>query len=150
MRDWIVQRYQGSRTSPVWTDLWTFATSIDFRFRDCKNDLEIMQVLATDDMMEIGLRRLAAFIYEQRSGDRVGAAHMLGTAPPGGSSDVAPTWMVTSATAHSKTEFQRRERAESEARQRKKKGDGKGDGKDKDRKGPKGGGRGGAQAQATA
>ena len=27
--DWIVQRYQGSRTSPVRVDLWTFATTID-------------------------------------------------------------------------------------------------------------------------
>ncbi|CAK0845232.1 unnamed protein product, partial [Prorocentrum cordatum] len=125
------RRYQGSRTSPVWVDLWTLATSVDLRLRDCGSDLEIMQVLAKDDMMEIGLRRLAAYVYEQRSGDRVGAQHMLGIAPPGGSADVAPTWMVASAMMHTKIEHQRRERVEAEARHRRKndKGGGRGDGR---------------------
>ena len=142
VRDWIAQRYQGSRSSPVWVDLWTLATSVDFRLRDCSSDVEIMQVLAVDDMMEIALRRLASYVYEQRSGDRVGAQHMLGTVPPGGSADVAPTWMVASATTPSKTEHQRRERVESELKNRKKKGDPKGGGRG-DGGQPKGGGRGG-------
>ncbi|CAK0843894.1 unnamed protein product [Prorocentrum cordatum] len=49
--DWIAQRCQGSRSSPEWVDLWTLATSIDFRLRDCKSGVELMQLLAGDDMM---------------------------------------------------------------------------------------------------
>ena len=100
-----------------------------------------MQVLSRGDLMEISLRRLASYVYEQRSGDRIGAQHMLGTVPPGGSADVAPTWMVSSATQHSKVEHQRRERVEAETRQRGKqgRGGGRGDGG----RGRGGGGRGG-------
>ncbi|CAK0825270.1 unnamed protein product [Prorocentrum cordatum] len=87
----------------------TLATSIDFGLRCCKNDVEIMQALAGDDMMEVALRRLAARVHEQRTGDRVGAQHMLGVAPPGGSADAEPAWMVASATTHSEMEHQRRE-----------------------------------------
>ena len=156
MRDWIAQRYLGSRSSPVWIDLWTLATSIDFRLRDCGTDIEIMQVLAVDDMMEIALRRLAAYVYEQRSGDRVGAQHMLGITPPGGSADVAPTWMVSSATTHSKTEHQRRERVEAELRNRSKREKGGGRGGDGGRgaggrgQGGRGGGRGGGATTSPA
>ena len=115
-----------------------------------------MQVLAVDDMMEIALRRLAARVYEQRSGDRVGAQHMLGIAPPGGSADVAPTWMVSSATTHSKTERQRREGAEAELRSRNKRDKGGGRGGDGGRgpggrkQGGGGGGRGGGAAATAA
>ena len=156
VRDWIAQRYLGSRSSPVWIDLWTLATSIDFRLRDCGTDIEIMQVLAVDDMMEIALRRLAAYVYEQRSGDRVGAQHMLGITPPGGSADVAPTWMVSSATTHSKTEHQRRERVEAELRNRSKREKGGGRGGDGGRgaggrgQGGRGGGRGGGATTSPA
>ena len=39
--------------------------------------------LATDDTLEIKLRRLSSFINGARTGDRVGAAHMLAVQPPG-------------------------------------------------------------------
>ena len=113
-------------------------TSIDLKLKDGKNGMEIPQALAADDAMEIGLRRLAVHCYEQRGGDRAGAMHMPGAAPPGGSADAAPTRRVASATTHSKTKHQRRERAEAELRScRKKEGDGKGGGRD-----GRGGGRG--------
>ncbi|CAK0869773.1 unnamed protein product [Prorocentrum cordatum] len=135
VRDWIAQRCQSSRGSPVWVDLWTLATSVDFRLRECKTDLEIMQVLSAEDMM-VALRRLAACVHEERSGDRVGAQYMLGTAPPGCSAEVAPARMVASANTHSKTERPRCERVESELRARKKKK------KKKKKEGEKGDGRG--------
>ncbi|CAK0823433.1 unnamed protein product [Prorocentrum cordatum] len=51
-RDWIAQRCRGSRSNPVqWVDLWTLSTITDFRLNDCAGDVEIMQVLAVDDMM---------------------------------------------------------------------------------------------------
>ena len=103
-------------------------------------------------MLELALRRLAAFIYESRSGDKMGAAHMLGVAPPGGQSDIAPTWLVQAATSHSKLEHQRRERADAEMRQRNRhpkgsKGDGKGS-KGEGKRGGRGGGGGGAATQS--
>jgi hypothetical protein len=37
--------------------------------------------------------------------------HILAVAPPGSQVDIAPSWLVTEATAHSKAEHQRAERA---------------------------------------
>ena len=34
VRDWMSQSYTGDRRSDVWIDLWTFATTIDFRVAD--------------------------------------------------------------------------------------------------------------------
>ena len=55
------------------------------------------------------LNKLAAHVYETRTGDRVGAQHMLAIQPPGAGLDLAPTWLITDATAHSKAEHQRAE-----------------------------------------
>ena len=133
VRDWLNHRYTGSRASPVWADLWTLATSIDYGLRGARSEQEVLQILGTQDVMELSLRRLAAYSYETRTGDKVGAQHMLAAAPPGAETDVAPTWLVQSSTMHSKQEHQRDERVNwSAARQRK--GKGKGDkGKDKGR-----------------
>ena len=62
----------------------------------------------------------------------------LGAAPPGSHSDVAPTWLVHAATAHSKMEHQRSDRVYWSEKNRKK---GKGGGKGKKGKdgAPKGG-----------
>ena len=124
------------------------ATAIDFKLRTCQSDEELMKTLGTDDMLELSLRRLASFVYEARSGDKAGAAHMLGVAPPGGQTDIAPTWLVQAASSHSKLEHQRRERAEAELRQRNR-GGGRGG---KDGRGGRGRGRGrgaeGANPQA--
>ena len=98
-----------------------------------------MKFLGTSDLMEISLRRLAAYMYESRSGDRTGALHMLGVSPPGSQTDVAPGWLVQSATAHSKAEHQRAERVAADAKRRGK-GDGKGGGKPWSKRDTKGGG----------
>ena len=140
VRDWLSQRYSGSRTSSVWTDLWTLAASVDFGLRTARSEREVLETLGQNDVMELALRRLAAYMYESRTGDRVGAAHMLGTAPPGTDSDVAPTWLVSDATAHSKAEYQRAERAQAAFRQR------RGKGKGREGKGDKGKGKGGGGA----
>ena len=86
-------------------------------------------------MLEIALRRLAAYLYVSRMHDTVGGSHMLAVQAPGGATDVAPTWLVDTATSHSKAEFQRSQRVLQEQRRapKGKKGDGKGD-----RAGPKG------------
>ena len=46
-------------------------------------------------------------MFEKRTGDKVGAAHMLGVAAPGSATDVAPTWLVSEATQHSTQEYKR-------------------------------------------
>ena len=96
-----------------------------------------MAALASDDGLELALRRLSSFIYEKRTGDKSGAVHMLGVAPPGAEADVAPTWMVEGASTHSKAEYQRDQRVKwSESHSSSSTSKGKGKGKDK------GGGRG--------
>ena len=111
------------------------ATAVDFRLRTCQSDEELMRVLGSDDTLELSLRRLASFVNEARSGDKMGAARMLGVAPPGGQTDIAPTWLVQAATSHSKLEHQRRGRAEAELRSRRKIDKGKDKEGKKDKKG---------------
>ncbi|CAK0884075.1 unnamed protein product [Prorocentrum cordatum] len=95
-RDWLSQEVTGQRHTAVWTDLWTRS--------------ELLTRLASDDALELHLRRLASYVYEMRTKDKVGAAAMLAVRPPGSAADLAPTWLVTEATTHSKAEHQRDER----------------------------------------
>ena len=53
---------------------------------------------------------------------------MQGVAPPGASVDIAPSWLVSESTLHSKYEHQRDERVAAARNRKGKKGD-KGDGK---------------------
>ena len=129
MREHLLQTYMGSKTSPVWTDLWSLAVGVDFRLGQAKTEGELFQILAVDDFVEVSLRRLAAYTYENRTGDRVGANTMLAVVPPGTQRDIAPTWMVDTATAHSKQDFQRTERVATAQKR------GKGKGKDSESKG---------------
>ena len=101
----------------------------------------------------MGLRRLAAHVYQARTRDRTGAARMLAISPPGAGLDIAPSWLVNDVTIYSKNEHQRGERvtAADHVRHRQNKGDAKGDGKGKDGKGTgkgKGKGRGGGPEAA--
>ena len=64
VREYLSECYQGSRASPVWADLWTLGTSIDFRLGMVTSELELMQVLSEDDSVELGLRRIASFVFE--------------------------------------------------------------------------------------
>ena len=144
VRDYLNQSYKGGRDDHVWKDLWTQGPQIDFLVARAAvhGDLGIQRALASDDTLELGLRRIAAYVYEQRTRDTTGALVMQGVAPPGASVDIAPAWLVSESTLHSKYEHQRDERVAA-ARQRNwhkdkdkgKKGKGKGD----DKWTPKGG-----------
>ena len=86
---------------------------MDYLLGGCKTQTELLTKLASDDALELHLRRLASYVYEMRTKDKVGAAAMLAVRPPGSSADLAPTWLVSEATAHSKAEYQRDERVSS-------------------------------------
>ncbi|CAK0846343.1 unnamed protein product [Prorocentrum cordatum] len=109
-RDWLSQEVTGQRRTPVWADLWTAATNVDYLLGGCKTQSELLTRLASDDALELHLRRLASCVYEMRTKGKVGAAAMLAVRPPGSAADLAPTWLVTEATTHSKAEHQRDER----------------------------------------
>ena len=47
----------------------------------------------------------------RRTGDADAANHMLAVRAPGGDIDIAPSWLVSSGTVHSKAEYQRKERS---------------------------------------
>ena len=151
IRHWVETNFSSMRGSEIWIELWDRASQIDFgAAAHGANDQELLAWLASNDLVEVHLRRLASVKYRVRTGDKTGASQMLAIKAPGAASDVAPTWLVNEVTAHSKAEFQRAERV--------RKGGGKGDPKgkpDKDKgKDPKGKGKGkdgaagGAAAQA--
>ncbi|CAK0903818.1 unnamed protein product, partial [Prorocentrum cordatum] len=110
-RDWLSQEVTGQRRTAVWTDLWTAATNVDYLLGGCATQSELLARLASDDALELHLRRLASYVYEMRTKDKVGGAAMLAVRPPGSAADLAPTWLVTEATTHSQAEHQRDERA---------------------------------------
>ena len=118
-RDWLRAEYTGARSSPTWTDLWSAATAVDFAAANAKDQKELITILATDDAVEINLRRLASFSYERRTGDSSGAAYMLAVSPPEAQKDVAPDWMVGDATLQSKAEHQCSERVTATSRESK-------------------------------
>ena len=123
----VVRFFGGKMDSDKAIALFTAARLVDARMALCRSEQERIEVLLKDDAIEINLSRICAWIYERRTGDRNGALHMLRIRPPGAGEDIAPTWCVTEATAHSKQEFQVQDRV---ARLRKvdTKGGGKGDG----------------------
>eukprot|EP00959_Pyramimonas_sp_CCMP1952_P253906 5304602-Pyramimonas_sp.AAC.1 len=97
-----------------------------------------MICLNTNDNVEIGLRHLSAYVYESRTHDKAGAARLRAVTAPGSGIDIAPGWLITEATTHSKMEHQRAERVSAELRRR---NGGKGKDKDKGRgRGDKGSG----------
>jgi len=113
-REWLSQNFAGAREGARWIDLWTTAAQSDFVIgqASARGDAAFIGVLSSDDILELSLslRRLASYLYVTRTHDKTGAAHILGVRPPGMTTDVAPGWLVDSATAHSKAEFQRGER----------------------------------------
>ena len=151
VREWVTQNYQGPRgaNSSVWIDLWTNATQIDYRLAEAERAHPGGGVAAlhSDDNLELGLRRIASWIYIARTGDTDGGNSMLAVVPPGTLRDIGPRWLVDEASAHTTKEHKRAEAVHATARRRKgdgKKGDGKTDGKKGD--GKKGSAKGGADA----
>ena len=142
-RDWLNLNFKGSRQSDQWIDLWNAATNVDYLIGRCASPAEEMRLLATNDFIETGMRRLAAYMYEGRSKDTTGARRMLAVQAPGANIDIAPEWMVAGATTYSKAEHQRDERVTAAARRGRGGGSGKGDGRGRGgARGRKGGGRG--------
>ena len=111
VRDFISQLFpQDQRSSQVFTDLFTAASGVDFTLAKQKTEEDILATLSSDDLIEMSLRRIAAYLHQKRTGDTSSANHMLAVKPPGLMTDVAPTWLVTEASAHSKQEYQQQER----------------------------------------
>ena len=73
----------------------------------CQSDEELLGFLASGDVCEVHLRRLASLKYRNRTGDKAGATAMLGIKAPGTSPDVAPGWLVQEVTAYSTPEHKR-------------------------------------------
>ena len=146
VQEWLRQYYHGDRSgnNTTWIDLWDVATNIDFKISKCHNVQEMMQLLATDDNVEIGLRRLAAEEFFQKTGDSVAATEMLANRAPGVASGLAPSWLVTSVATYSKAERQRNERVTAEKR-----GSGWAKRGRGDQRGGRGGGRGRDQQSPT-
>ena len=81
-------------------------------------------------------------VHHRRTGDADAANHMLAVRAPGGDIDIAPSWLVSSGTVHSKAEYQRKERsggARSSGVRKKPEGKAKAKGGGKGKKGGKGG-----------
>eukprot|EP00959_Pyramimonas_sp_CCMP1952_P239896 5013399-Pyramimonas_sp.AAC.1 len=60
-RDWLSQEVAGQRRTAVWTDLWTAATNVDYLLGGCRAQSEVLARLASDDALELHLRRLASY-----------------------------------------------------------------------------------------
>ena len=120
IRDWLHRHYAGNKDDKNRTrvDLWNSATRVDFEIKRCKSGAEVRILLATNDSIEIEMRRLAAEEYQARTGDVVGAHQMLAVKAPGIGVDLAPSWLVNEVTAYSKAEHQRHERVQSSSRAR--------------------------------
>jgi hypothetical protein len=162
IRDYLSHNFTGDRNGHVWSDLWTLAQQLDFDMASAHRkggDAGLFRHLSSSDGAELGLRRVAAYIFEERTHDSTAARVIQGTAPPGAKVDVAPSWLVADASQHSKLEYRRDEQVAA-ARLRHVghekppfnpkpggKTDPKGTGKDKSKKkGGKGGGAAGANA----
>ena len=108
--------------------MWNAASEVDFTL--LRNKGYEAAILASDDGLEMKLRRLASYAHLVRTGDLQSATMFLAIKLPGAETDVAPTWLVNEATLYSKAEHQRGERVrQSKPKGKGKKGKGKGKGK---------------------
>ena len=94
----------------AWNELWLLASQVDYLLAACTSEAEILAALNSSDQAELALRRIASWQYVQRTGDQSGGDRILGSVAPGRLVDVAPAWMITDATLHSKMEHQRASR----------------------------------------
>ena len=89
------------------------ATAVDLRLQQSEEAAGwagVQDALATDDLVEIHLRRLSSYVYGSRTGDWSGANFMLAVQAPGSEMDIGPSWLITEVTANSKSDSQRSER----------------------------------------
>ena len=66
-----------------------------------------MSLLNGNDQLEIIFRDLGASIYERRTGDKVGGAHLRALRVPGAGIDILPDWAIKEGTLHTTTELKR-------------------------------------------
>ena len=136
MRQWILDQYPVSaRQGAEFNHLFQACCQADFLLAPAKNEAELMSLLNGSDVLEIIFRDLGAFIYERRTGDRIGGAHLRALRVPGANTDILPDWLIKEGTLHTTTELKRAGLVKSGNRSSK--GDGKGDGKQKKGKGKK-------------
>ena len=112
VRQWCRENVKESHRD--YSDLWSLASNIDFLLGACTTSREVHQLLAGgspgSDIVESAIRRLASHVYAERTGDTSGALHMLAVRASGSGEDVAPRWLVDSATTHCREEHRRAQR----------------------------------------
>jgi hypothetical protein len=113
IRDYVDRLFASpeARASQKFQELFANATVIDFEVAKAANENERLRILNTNDILEIYLRNLGAYVHHRRTGDADAANHMLAVRAPGGDIDIAPSWLVSSGSLHSKAEHQRKERS---------------------------------------
>ena len=111
LRDWVSDLFPyEQRTSQLFQAKFTDASLVDFKVAKCRDHQELLQLLSTDDSIEIVLRSLAAFVHHKRTGDSDASTSMLAIRAPGALTDIAPSWLVSDASQYAKSESQRKER----------------------------------------
>ena len=85
-REWVSREFAQMQN----TEFWHLATEVDFRLDSCPSEEGKLNLLASDDTLEIQLRRLASKVHELRTGDKDAALHMLTISLLGNKRDLAP------------------------------------------------------------
>ena len=75
------------------------------------NDRGKLKFLAESDSAEMVLRQMSAHIHAKRTGDYNAAEAMMALRVSGSKQDIAPSWLITDASAHSQQEHLRKLRA---------------------------------------
>ena len=86
----LQQPYAGFRGGEQWQSLWNTASTLDFELSRCKDDQGLMITLSSNDIVELGLRHLFAYVHENRTHGKVGVARLRAVAAPGSEVDITP------------------------------------------------------------
>ena len=102
--------------SSDYLELYNIVSAVDFLAEKHKHSsVMLVQSLASDDTAQIGLRRIASWFHEKRTGDKAAAQSMLAIQPWGQFSNAAPQCLLKQAQAVSKSEHQNLERVHASA-----------------------------------
>ena len=95
LRQWILEQYPiQQRSGPELGHSFQSCCQADFLLAGASTEAELFALLNGSDQLEILLRDVGAFIYERRTGDRVGGAHMRVLNVPGPNADILPDWTI--------------------------------------------------------
>ena len=75
VRDYMCDNFSGDKGGTVFANLWILSQQIDFMVSTAarsSGDHGIFALLASSDELELGLRRIAAYIYQERTKDKAG------------------------------------------------------------------------------